>query len=108
MELKNQRKTDRLINPNWSKSQTIIYFLWLDDQVMAYWSLYLDMKCQLPFGDFWTAPDTKTLSGYLQIIEHFEGYQKEILEIYTYHDIDQFIKDNPDICKNFNFFRFFY
>ena len=32
-----------------SKADKIVYFLWLDDQVMEIWSEYLNMKCF--FGD---------------------------------------------------------
>ena len=107
MEFKSQRKTERLINPSWSKKQMILYFLWLDDQIMTYWALYLDIKGQLPTDDSWVIEEQAKLDGYLQIIEHFEKYQSEIMETYTYEDIDRFIRDNPDICKNFTFFRFF-
>ena len=69
MGTKNEKKTNSLINPDWSKKQKILYFLWLDDQVMTYWSLYLDMKCGLPMHDFWTEEDMEKLDGYLQTIE---------------------------------------
>ena len=107
MEQERKKKTNSLINPDWSKKQKILYFLWLDDQVMTYWSLYLDMKCLLPSDESWSPEDIKKLNDYLQIIEYFEKYQSEVVAEYTYGEIDQFIKDNPDICKNFTFFRFF-
>jgi len=107
VETKNQKKTNSLINPEWSKQQKILYFLWLDDQVMTYWSLYLDMKCDLPIHDFWTKEDMEKLDGYLQIIEHFEKYQGELILEHTYEEIDEFVRCNPDLCKNFSFFRFF-
>jgi len=107
VEPKNQKKTNSLINADWSKQQKMLYFLWLDDQVMTYWSLYLDMKCDLPTHDFWTKEDMEKLDGYLQTIEYFERYQGELILEYTYEEIDEFVRSNPDICKNFTFFRFF-
>ena len=107
MGTKNEKKTNSLINPDWSKKQKILYFLWLDDQVMTYWSLYLDMKCGLPMHDFWTEEDMEKLDGYLQTIEYFESYQSELILEYTYEEIDEFVKNNLNMCKSFTFFRFF-
>ena len=39
----------RLIPLPKGKEEKIVYFLWLDDQVMELWSEYLNMKCF--FGD---------------------------------------------------------
>jgi len=107
VETKKQKKTNRLINPSWTKRQKILYFLWLDDQVMTYWSKYLDLKHSLPCDDFWSKESIKELDDCLVIIEHFEKYQQEISSEYSYEEIDEFVKTHPGICKNFNFFRFF-
>ena len=101
-----KKKTNSLINPNWSKQQKILYFLWLDEQVMSYWSLYLDLKMSLPDDQFWAKEDIKRLNSYLELIEYFETYQKEITQQFNYNQIDQFVKEHPEICKSFSFFRF--
>lgn len=102
-----QKKTNKLINPKWTKEEKMLYFLWLDEQVMNYWSLYLDLKMSLPDNDFWPHEDIEKLNTYLELIEYFEEYQKEITSEYTYDEIDSFVKDNPKICDSFTFFRFF-
>ena len=107
METKNQKKTNSLINVSWTKDQKMIYFLWLDEQVMHYWSLYLDLKMSLPDDEFWPHEDIEKLNKYLELIEYFEEYQKEITSEYTYEEIDMFVKNNPKICDSFTFFRFF-
>ena len=104
---KKTKKTNSLINPNWTKEQKMLYFLWLDEQVMNYWSLYLDLKMSLSDDDFWSHEDIEKLNTYLELIEYFEEYQKEITSQYTYDEIDNFVKDNPKICDSFTFFRFF-
>ena len=107
MESKNEKKTNKLINPSWTKKQKMLYFLWLDDQVMTYWSRYLDLKHTLPDGDFWPKEAVKELDDCLVVIEYFEKYQKEISDEYPYEEIDKFVRAHPEICKNFTFFRFF-
>jgi hypothetical protein len=81
--------------------------LWLDEQVMIYWSLYLDLKMSLPDDDFWSDEDIEKLNDYLELIDHFESYQKEITKQFSYEEIDEFVKKHPDVCKSFTFFRFF-
>ena len=105
--MKAKKKTNRLLNPNWTKQQKMIYFLWLDEQVMHYWSLYLDLKMSLPDDDIWSKEDIEKLSSYLELIEYFEEYQKEITSEYSYNEIDTFVRSNPKICDSFTFFRFF-
>ncbi len=104
---KKEKKTNSLINVSWTKDQKMIYFLWLDEQVMHYWSLYLDLKMSLPDDEFWPHEDIEKLNKYLELIEYFEEYQKEITSEYTYEEIDMFVKNNPKICDSFTFFRFF-
>ena len=104
---KTKKKTNSLINPSWTKKQKILYFLWLDEQVMTYWSLYLDLKMTLPDDQFWPDEEIKKLNTYLELIEYFETYQKEITKQFNYDQIDEFVKQHPNICKSFNFFRFF-
>ena len=82
-----QKKTNKLINPKWTKEEKMLYFLWLDEQVMNYWSLYLDLKMSLPDNDFWPHEDIEKLNTYLELIEYFEEYQKEITSEYTYDEM---------------------
>ena len=107
MEAKNKKKTNKLINPNWTKTQKLLYFLWLDDQVMTYWSRYLDLKHNEPEDDYWSKEYIKKLDDCLIAVDYFETYQKEISDEYPYEEIDKFVRENPDMCKNFAFFRFF-
>jgi len=107
VHIKDEKKTNSLINPEWSKKQKILYFLWLDDQVMTYWSKYLDLKHSFPDGSFWSKEDMKSLDDCLIAIEYFEKFQQEISDEYSYKEIDDFVRSNPSICKSFTFFRFF-
>ena len=107
MQTKEQKKTNELINPNWTKKQKLLYFLWLDDQVMTYWSRYLDLKHNEPEDEIWSKEYIRKLDDCLLVIDHFEAYQKQITDEFTYEQIDQFVRENPEICKNFSFFRFF-
>ena len=107
MSNKNQEKTNNIVSPKWTKKQKILYFLWLDEQIMFFWGLYLDKKYELPDDDFWSEEEKEELDEYLKTIEYFEDHQSELVDEYSYEEIDEFIKRNPVLCKNFTFFRFF-
>ena len=101
-----KKATNRLIDPELSKTQKMIYFLWLDEQIMNYWSLYLDMKCSLPENALWTNKDMVALGDYLEVIEYFEKYQQEITNEFSYEEIDEFVRNNPHLCEKYKFFAF--
>lgn len=78
-----------------SKSAKIVYFLWLDDQVMELWSEYLNMKCF--FGDN-TEEDAKHIQKMdkkLMLVDYFEMYLDALRLHITYDEIDSWtIKNN--------------
>lgn len=108
MSPENKKKTNELINPNWTKKEKLVYFLWLDEQVMNYWSYYLDLKFSLPNDEPWPKPVIQKLNEYLEAIEYFEKFQKEISKEFKYREIDQFAKDHPELCSEYTFFKFLF
>jgi len=89
-----------------TKSDRILYFLWLDDQIMHYWSIYVELKFP---HDETSEVDRETqdkIDSCLKTIEYFEDRQRAIKQNITYSEIDKFVQQNPSLCCEYLFFRF--
>lgn len=77
------------------KSHKIIYFLWLDDQVMELWSEYLNMKCYSGDDPEEYERIQSKIEDKLLLIDHFEMYLDALRLHLTYTEIDKWtIKNN--------------
>ena len=84
----------RLIPLPKSKADKIVYFLWLDDQVMEIWSEYLNMKC---FFSNNTQEDKilqEKMNKKLTLVDHFELYLDALRLHITYEEIDAWALKN--------------
>jgi hypothetical protein len=88
-----------------SKSDKIVYFLWLDDQVMELWSEYLNMKCF--FGDNTEAEKSiqDKMNKKLQLVDYFEMYLDALRLYITYDEIDKWTMKN-NYWKRYIYNRF--
>ena len=88
-----------------AQEDKIVYFLWLDDQVMELWSEYLNMKCF--FGDNLETDKTiqEKIDKKLQLIDHFEMYLDALRLHVTYNEIDKWTLDN-NYWKRYIYNRF--
>ena len=87
-----------------SKKDKIVYFLWLDDQIMELWSDYLNMKCF--FGD--NTDDEalrEKIDKKLLLVDHFEMYLDALRLHVTYDEIDAWAANN-NYYKKFIYNRF--
>jgi hypothetical protein len=98
-----QKKIKQLKLPK-TKEEKIIYFLWLDDQLMELWADYLNMKCLYPFSDTRDEKESKQIEDKLLLIEHFEMYIDAVNLHITYREIEQWTRDN-NYKKTFIFNR---
>ena len=95
----------RLIPLPKGKEEKIIYFLWLDDQVMELWSEYLNMKCF--FGDNTEAEQEiqKKIDKKLVLVDYFEMYLDALRLHITYDEIDAWTLKN-NYWKRYIYNRF--
>tara|TARA_A100001391_G_scaffold134305_1_gene93192 strand:- start:116 stop:442 length:327 start_codon:yes stop_codon:yes gene_type:complete len=94
----------RLIPLPKSKSDKIVYFLWLDDQVMELWSEYLNMKCY--FGNnIETEPLREKMEKKLILVDYFEMYLDALRLHITYDEIDAWASKN-NYWKKYIYNRF--
>jgi hypothetical protein len=77
-----------------SDDHKIIYFLWLDDQVMELWSDYLILKSQAADYPPYDQKVEKQLQDKLALIDYFEMYLDALRLYIDYDQIDQWVIDN--------------
>ena len=90
----------------YTKAQKILYFLWLDEQIMGYWSQYVELK--FSYGDDTKIPTevNQKLDELLSVIDHFESYQDVLRRGLTYAEVNKFVRDNPELCKKYMYYSF--
>jgi hypothetical protein len=87
-----------------SKSEKIVYFLWLDDQVMELWSEYLNMKCF--FSSDEEDPELRAkMEKKLLLVDYFEMYLDALRLHITYEEIDAWASKN-NYWKRYIYNRF--
>ncbi len=91
---------------NIKKKNKILYFLWLDDQIMHYWSVYVDLKFPMEESVVIDEETEQKIDSCLETIDYFEKHQVAVKQGITYQEIDRFVQDNPSLCCEYLFFRF--
>ena len=81
----------RLIPLPKSKSDKIVYFLWLDDQVMEIWSEYLNMKCFFSNNTQEDKTLQEKMNKKLTLVDHFELYLDALRLHITYEEINYIV-----------------
>jgi hypothetical protein len=99
-----EEKIRRLSLPE-STDDKIVYFLWLDDQVMELWAEYLTMKCQAGVIEPIDLSLNDRMNSKLELIEYFEMYLDAIRLHVTYNQIDEWVTTH-DYSKKFIYNRF--
>tara|TARA_B100000212_G_C27376223_1_gene534850 strand:+ start:578 stop:868 length:291 start_codon:yes stop_codon:yes gene_type:complete len=94
------------MSKKYTKEQKIVYFLWLDDQIMMYWAQYVELKFQ--YGEEIEPPEhiNIRLSDLLSTIDHFEAHQDVLKKDISYAEVDKFVRANPQLCKKYLYFAF--
>ena len=95
----------RLLDLPESKADKIIYFLWLDDQVMEIWSEYLNMKCFLADNSTQDKQHQEKMNKKLLLVDHFEMYLDALRLHITYDEIDAWTLKN-NYWKRYIYNRF--
>ena len=94
------------MSKKYTKEQKIVYFLWLDDQIMMYWAQYVELKFQ--YGEEFEPPQhiSVRLSDLLATIDYFEAHQDVLKKDISYADVDSFVRTHPQLCKKYLYFAF--
>jgi len=95
------------INQDLSKEQAIMYYLFVDEQLLCAWWDYLDCwnykDSQL---DFKNTPELESkMNEIIKVVNYWESILDQLKCIITYEDIENYVRDNPHITKSYLFAR---
>lgn len=96
------------INKNMTKEQAILYYLFVDDQLLCAWWDYLEYwedHKHLRI-DLHNDPEfSKKMSETMKAVEYWEDILDQLKTMINYEDIENYIALNPHIKKSFLFVR---
>ena len=91
-----------------TKDQAIMYYLFVDEQLLCAWWDYLDCWNYMDNELRLTKPDPearKKMNDLLGYVEYWENILDQLKKKITYQDIEDFIQENPNITKSYLFVR---
>ena len=94
------------INSNMNKEQAILYYLFIDEQLLCAWWDYLEIwdeikQDQLAESSEFREKMMQTMSA----VEYWEDILDQLKKIITYEDIENYIRENPNVTKSYLFVR---
>tara|TARA_B100000287_G_scaffold409395_1_gene436704 strand:+ start:419 stop:727 length:309 start_codon:yes stop_codon:yes gene_type:complete len=95
------------ISENLSKEQAIMYYLFVDEQLLCAWWDYLDCwnykDSQL---DFENSPELKKkMDEIMKVVNYWECILDQLKCVITYQDIEEYVTNNPHVTKSYLFVR---
>jgi len=95
-----------VINQELTKEQAVLYYLFIDEQLLCAWWDYLDVweivkDCNLAESTEFRERVMQTMAA----VEYWEDILDQLKQIITFEDIEQYIELNPHITKSYLFSR---
>ena len=95
------------ISENLSKEQAIMYYLFVDEQLLCAWWDYLDFwnykDSQI---DFENKPEfKKKMDEIMEVVNYWESILDQLKCVVTYQDIEEYVTNNPHVTKSYLFVR---
>jgi|TARA_B100000073_G_scaffold344239_1_gene350636 hypothetical protein len=94
------------INKNMSKEQAILYYLFIDEQLLCAWWDYLDAWEHVKDNNI--AEGTEFREKVMQtmsVVEYWEDILDQLKKLISYQDIEDYIREHPEIKKSYLFMR---
>jgi len=90
-----------------SKEGMILYYLFVDEQLLCAWWDYLDYwNAQIESNeDLESKEFMKKLADIMKYVEYWEDILDQLKDHVTFQDIEDYLCANPDIKKSFLFIR---
>ena len=94
------------INFKMTKEEAILYYLFIDDQLTCAWWDYLEEWQEFKQ----LAPETNSEFQKIQMqtikaVEYWEDILDQLKRIVSYQEIEDYIKEHPEIKKSYLFIR---
>ncbi len=95
------------IDPNMSKEAMILYYLFVDEQLLCAWWDYLDCWHEEKDLDNWYDDSVlrKKMKETMDVVEYWEDILDQLKQHIDYEDIENYLKENPHVKKSFLFIR---
>ena len=96
------------IDPNMTMEQAILYYLFIDDQLLCAWWDYLDY-----WNDYKLIDDTayddpefvKKQRAIMDVVDYWEAILDQLKLIVSYQDIEDYLRENPHVARNYLFVK---
>ena len=96
------------IDPNMTKEQAILYYLFIDDQLLCAWWDYLDYWNDYKLIDDSVFDDpefVKKQRAIMDVVDYWEAILDQLKAFVSYQDIEDYLTSNPHIAKNYLFVK---
>lgn len=100
------QKKSKIDPTKMSKEAIILYYLFIDEQLLCAWWDYLDIWDRTKEDK--VAESTEYREKIMQtmsVVEYWEDILDELKKYVTYEDIEDYVKDNPNVKKSYLFMR---
>ena len=96
------------INKNMSKEQAVLYYLFVDEQLLCAWWDYLEYWDEYKYTKEDLRDDPtfiNKMNNTMEAVEYWENILDQLKEIINFEDIENYIASNPQIKKSYLFVR---
>jgi len=101
MELQNTN-----IDKNMSKNQAVLYYLFVDEQLLCAWWDYLDAWDKIKEEELSESTEFREkVMQTMSVVEYWENILDQLKKIISYQDIEDYIREHPEIKKSYLFMR---
>ena len=95
-----------VINQNLTKEQAILYYLFVDEQLMCAWWDYLDVWEEIRDSNLYESSEYRNkVMQTMSAVEYWEEILDQLKNIISYEDIENYVASNPNITKSYLFSR---
>ena len=95
-----------VISQQLSKEQAILYYLFVDEQLLCAWWDYLEIWDDVKENKLAESTEFRNkMTQTMQAVEYWESIIDQLKKIISYEDIEDYVKKNPQIKKSYLFVR---
>lgn len=96
------------IDKNMTTEQAILYYLFVDEQLICAWWDYLEYWNEYQLVKDTVYEDSEFVNKQkevMQAVDYWESILDQLKEIVTFDDIEDYLNENPEIRKNYLFIK---
>ena len=95
-----------IVNKQMTKEQAILYYLFIDDQLLCAWWDYLEIWEEVKDSNLSESTEYREkVMQTMSAVEYWEEILDQLKKIISYEDIEDYISNNPNVTKSYLFSR---